>query len=454
MNSSRTSDRTDDSTIATDASRESPQVTQSTSRHIAVIGGGIVGACTALALLKDEYQVTIIEPQQPGGEQAASYGNGAFLSPASIIPMSMPGLWKKVPGYLLDPNGPFTIRWRFLLKLAPWLARFVQAGATRSKVARTARILSGLLADAPARHQALATANGLSELVRRDGLLYVYPDRQAFAQEALSWQLRRENGLQWKELDGRALRALEPDLSDRYTFGILLESGGHCLDPGSYVQGLVGSATSLGAKLLKAKAQSFQIESGRLLGVFTDRGMVQCDGAVIAAGIHSKALAAQAGDRVSLESERGYHVQIVQPHRGPRIPIMPSDGKMANTLTRSGLRASGQVELASIESPADWRRADILLHHLLQTYPGLDQGSEHMEIKKWLGHRPSTPDGLPVIGQASATPDIVYAFGHGHVGLASGPMTGEIIASIFAGRAPPMDIAPFAARRFYQARHR
>lgn len=424
-------------------------MTQSTSRHIAVIGGGIVGACTALALLKDGFEVTIIEPQQPGGEHAASYGNGAFLSPASIIPMSMPGLWKKVPGYLLDPNGPFTIRWRFLLKLTPWLARFVNAGATRSRVARTARILSGLLGGAPARHQALAAANGLSELIRQDGLLYVYPDRQAFAQETLAWQLRRDNGLHWKELDGAALQTLEPDLSKRYTFGILVESGGHCLEPGSYVHGLVGSAIAHGAKLLKAKAQSFHIESGRLLGVSTDRGMVQCDGAVIAAGVHSKALAALAGDRILLESERGYHVQVAQPHRTPRIPIMPSDGKMANTLTRSGLRASGQVELASIDAPADWRRADILLHHLLQTYPGLNQGSEDMAIKKWLGHRPSTPDGLPVIAQASATPDIVYAFGHGHVGLASGPMTGEIVASVFAGRAPPIDIAPFAATRFH-----
>ncbi|MDT3723072.1 FAD-binding oxidoreductase [Pseudomonas oryzihabitans] len=424
-------------------------MTQSTSRHIAVIGSGIVGACTALALIKDGFQVTIIEPRQPGGEQAASYGNGAFLSPASIIPMSMPGLWKKVPGYLLDPNGPFTIRWRFLLKLAPWLVRFVNAGATRSKVACTARILSGLLASAPARHQALAAANGLSELIRQQGLLYVYPDRQAFAQEALAWQLRLENGVQWTELDGPTLQAMEPDLCKRYTFGILVESGGHCLEPGSYVQGLVNSATTLGAKLVKAKAQSFHIESGRLLGVSTDHGMVHCDGAVIAAGVHSKALAALAGDHVLLESERGYHVQVALPHRAPRIPIMPSDGKMANTLTRSGLRASGQVELASIDTPANWRRADILLHHLLQTYPGLNQGREQLEIKKWLGHRPSTPDGLPVIAQASATPDIVYAFGHGHVGLASGPMTGEIVASIFAGRAPPIDITPFSATRFH-----
>jgi D-amino-acid dehydrogenase len=419
-----------------------------TPRHIAVIGAGIVGACTAIALLKDGHRVTLIEPQQPGGDHAASYGNGAFLSPASIIPMSMPGLWKKVPGYLLDPNGPFTIRWRHLPRLAPWLIRFVKAGATRIKAARTAGILSSLLSDAPQRHQALAAECGQAEMIRQEGLLYVYPSREDFAQEALSWQLRRDNGVQWSEMEGEVLHAFEPALSRRYTFGVLVRAGGHCLEPGAYVNALVRCAVDAGAQLLPASAQGFDIQDGRLLHVLTDGGAIQCEGAVIAAGIHSKALAAMVGDRVSLESERGYHVQLTAPASAPRIPVMPSDGKMANTLTRGGLRASGQVELASVDTPPDWRRADILLHHLLQTYPSLNQTPKPASIERWLGNRPSTPDGLPIIAPATATPDIVHAFGHGHIGLASAPMTAEVVACLFAGRAPPIEIAPFAATRF------
>lgn len=418
------------------------------ARHIVVIGGGIVGACTALALLKDGHRVTILEPAELGGEQAASYGNGAFLSPASIIPMSMPGLWKKVPGFLLDPQGPFTIRWQYLLKLAPWLIRFVKAGATPAKAARTAGILSTLLSDAPARHLALATACDVPELIRQDGLLYVYPDRDAFAQEAFSWQLRRDNGIQWWELDADALHEFEPALSHRYTFGVLLESGGHCLDPGAYVRGVVNSFTALGGELIQARAEGFNISNARLQSVRTDKGAIVCDGAVISAGIHSKVLARSVGDKVSLESERGYHVQIAQPASGPRIPVMPSDGKMANTMTRSGLRASGQVELAGVDYPPDWKRADILLHHLLKTYPGLGDDPTQLNMSRWQGNRPSTPDGLPVIAKAKATPDVVHAFGHGHVGLASAPMTAEIVASLFVGESPPIDITPFAASRF------
>lgn len=433
---------------APQAPMDNPPMPTAQSRHIAVIGGGIVGVCTALALLKDGHRVTLLEPGEPGGEQAASYGNGAFLSPASIIPMSVPGLWKKVPSYLLDPQGPFTIRWRFLLRLAPWLLRFLKSGFTPKRTARTARILSSLLNDAPAQHQALAAANGVGEFIRQDGLLYVYTDRESFAKEGFSWGLRRDNGIVWKELEGDALHAFEPSLSPRYQFGVLLESGAHCLDPGGYVKGLLRSFTAQGGTLIPARAEGFKISNGRLQSVLTPQGAITCEGAVIAAGIHSKALAASVGDAVSLESERGYHVQIAQPASAPRIPVMPADGKMANTLTRNGLRASGQVELASIDTPPDWRRADILLHHLLETYPGLGDDPSRMSISRWQGNRPSTPDGLPVIAPASASPDIVHAFGHGHVGLASGPMTGQLVASLFAGRSPPIDITPFTATRF------
>lgn len=417
-------------------------------RHIVVIGGGIVGACTALALLKNGHRVTLLEPHEPGGEQAASYGNGAFISPASIIPVSMPGLWKKVPGFLLDPQGPFTIRWQYLLRLVPWLIRFVLAGSTPGKAARTAGILSTLLSDAPARHKSLAAACGVAELIRQDGLLYAYPDRDAFALEAFAWGLRHDNGIRWTELNAVALREIEPALSRRYTFGILLESGGHCLDPGAYVRGLVQHFTSQGGELIQARAQGFIINDGRLQSVLTDKGAIVCEGAVIAAGIHSRSLARSVGDKVSLESERGYHVQIADPATAPRLPVMPSDGKMANTMTCRGLRASGQVELASVQSAPDWKRADILLDHLLKTYPGLGADPSLLKITRWQGNRPSTPDGLPVIGKASATPDVVHAFGHGHVGLASAPMTAQVVASLFAGEAPPIDITPFAASRF------
>lgn len=154
--------------------------------HVAVIGGGVVGVCTMLAVLEHGHRVTLIEPASPGGTQGASFGNGAVLSPASIVPMSVPGLWKQVPGYLFDPQGPLTIRWRHLPRLAPWLLRFLAAGSTVAKVERTARVLAALLADAPAQHAAIAERAGLASLIRQDGMLFAYPDRAAFQADMLA----------------------------------------------------------------------------------------------------------------------------------------------------------------------------------------------------------------------------------------------------------------------------
>lgn len=419
--------------------------------HVVVIGTGIVGACTALELLRDGHRVTLLDPGEPGGRQAASFGNGGWISPASILPMSSPGLWRKVPGYLRDPAGPFTIRWRSLPALLPWLVRFVWAGATAARVEATAAQLRALLGDAPARHIRLAGEAGVAELIRQAGLVYAFPDREAFEAERGSWELRRRHGIAWREIEGEAVAEAVPGLAGRYRFAALVLEGAHCRDPGGYVAGLARHAEALGATRMRARVTGFRVERRRLRAVRTGGGELACDRAVIAAGIGAGALARAAGDRVSLASERGYHVVVSDPEAAAghaALPVMPSDGRMANTAMRAGLRAAGQVELAAPEAAPDWRRADILLGHLLALYPGLAGPIPEARLSRWMGNRPSTPDGLPVIGPARATPDIVHAFGHGHVGLAAGPITGRIAADLLAGREPAIPIAAFAAGRF------
>jgi D-amino-acid dehydrogenase len=414
--------------------------------HVAVIGAGIIGVTAAHALLDEGWRVTLVDPGDPGGPQAASHGNGAFISPASIIPMAGPGLWRQVPGFLMDPLGPLTIRWRHLPALAPWLLRFLRAGATAERVEATAGVLAGLLRDAPALHLALAGSIGRADLIRRDGLLYAYPDRAAFARDAAAWTLRRAQGLGWREVEGEALRRLEPALGPSYGFAAVLEGGAHCADPGGYVAALAGAAEARGARHLRARALDVVLRDGRLRGLRTEGGDLPCDAAVVAAGIHSRPLARTLGDRVPLVSERGYHVELPGAEGGPSRPVLPSDGRLANTPLAHGLRASGQVELASTEAAPDWRRADILLERLRRTYPGLRFDPDR--VVRWQGHRPSTPDGLPVIGPSRACRDVVHAFGHGHVGLAAAPRTASLVASLLSGRPACLPLEPFAAGRF------
>lgn len=415
-------------------------------KTVVVIGAGIVGATVALRLVENNYSVKLIDSDEPGGEQAASYGNGAWISPASIIPMTSPGIWKKVPGYLLDPTGPLTIRPWAIPKLLPWLIRFMNAGSTEKKVSRTARILNTLIHDAPERHLALAKKIGYPELVVKNGLIYAYPDRRAFEEEKLSWRLRRENGVGYQELDNQELHEKVPWISDTYQFAIYVPNAAHSTDPGALNSAIARYAEKQGAEIIRAKAIGFGVQHGKLQSIVTDNGTVPADFAVICAGIHSRILAAQAGDNVIMESERGYHVEIDNPGLSLDIPVMPSDGKMANTMIGNKFRASGQVELCSVTAQPNWKRADILMQHLLKTYPRLKENEKNWQIKHWFGHRPSTPDGLPVIGAATGIDGVFYAFGHGHIGLNSAPKTAELVELMLGEKFE--NVADFSPTRF------
>lgn len=429
--------------------------------HVVVIGAGIVGACCALELLREGHRVTMIDPGEPGGEQAASYGNGAWLSPSSVVPMSMPGLWRKIPGYLMNQSSPLTIRWAALASLAPWLWRFLWAGNTVAKVERTASALSAILRDAPARHQAIAQEIGRPELIQKNGLFYPYPTRAAFEAEALAWRLRSDNGVEWKVFEGEALKQFMPALGAHYQFGVWVPAGGNCINPGAYVAAIVAYCCKLGASLVRERATGFAFSQSdrHLVAVQTGHTKIACERAVIAAGIASRGLAQKAGDRVFLESERGYHVVFEQPGFEMPIPAMPSDAKMAITSTQTGFRVSGQVELASTDAAPNWQRAEILRKHALANFPGLRKNAAHLAsvslqasapqgLRRWMGHRPSTPDGLPVISPSNASPDIFHAYGHGHVGLASAAVTGRLIAELIGQKPSSMPLAPYSIRRY------
>jgi D-amino-acid dehydrogenase len=415
-------------------------------RHVAIIGAGAIGVISAIEALREGHRVTLIEPAETGGVQAASYGNAGWLGSHSVIPPAGPGLWKAVPGLLMDPLGPLAIRWSHLPRAMPWLARYLWSGWTEAKVEETARALRLLLKDAPVLHKALAEEAGLGELIGRQGLLHVYRSRAGFEAEKLAWEIRRRVGVRWIELEGEDLRRREPDLDPSFDFGVLVEEGGHCLDPGAYVGGLARHARALGAELLAAKAERFDIRSGRLHSVITDQGNIACDAAVIASGIHSRPLCASIGDRLPLATERGYHVVIEGAEVGPRCPMMAD--KIGVNWMQGGLRAAGQVEIAAVDAAPDWRRADILRDGLLALFPVLAPNFQKANVRLWMGHRPSMPDGRPCIGASRATPDIVYAFGHGHVGLAGSARTGRLVAQLLSERETDIPLAPFDPRRY------
>jgi D-amino-acid dehydrogenase len=418
-------------------------------RHVVVIGAGAVGSATAIEALRAGLRVTVIEPGEPGGPQATSYGNAGWLSSHSVIPPALPGAWRKVPGWLADPLGPLAVRWRYLPRAMPWLLRYLASGWTEARVQRTADALRTLLADAPALHARLAAEAGVPQLIERRGLLHAYRSRAEFESDALGWRVRQRTGVRWEEWSADELRRREPDLDARYTLGIFVPEAGHCRNPGAYVAALAQHARASGAERLATRATGFRIEGGRLRAVRTETGEeIACDAAAICTGARSGPLAAAAGSAVPLESERGYHVVVEGAAVGPRTPVMVADGKLIAHWMDGGLRAAGQVEIGGLDAGPDWRRAEILHRHLQSMFPALADAGGAVAVKQWLGHRPSMPDGLPCIGPSAASADVVLAFGHGHVGLCGSARTGRLAAQLLAGVEPEMPLAPFSPERF------
>jgi len=409
--------------------------------RVAIIGAGVVGLACATQLQMRGHSVTIIDPRPPG--EYCSFGNAGCLSRASCVPLGLPGLWRQVPRWLLDPSGPLHIRWRHLRALAPWLWRF-QRSSSPAQVARIADALHALLTVTLVKWRPLAERAGVPELIVQRGYAFAYESDAAFDADALGRAIRTEHRVRIDVLRGPDIIAFDPVLSPNLTHLVVLPEQGHCPNPLRLSQALANRLRESGATFIAESAVAFDRVDGRVVAVRTAGAKTATDAVVVAAGAHSAALASQLGNDVPLTTERGYHVMLESPTVMPRAPIASGEGKYFATPMEGGLRIAGTVELASLDEPPDHRRADALLAKAQRLFPGL-RGER---LTRWMGHRPSLPDSLPVIGRSRTARNALLAFGHGHVGLTAAAPTADIVADLIAGREPFIDIAPYAAERF------
>jgi len=409
--------------------------------RVAVVGAGVVGLACASRLQMRGYAVTLIDPRAPG--EYCSFGNAGCFSRCSCVPLGMPGTWKRVPGWLMDPAGPLFIRPRYALRIAPWLWRFQRASSTAC-VNRIADALHALLTTSLDHWRPLAAWAGVPDLIVQNGYAFAYESEAAFARDALSRQIRASHGVKIEVIEGRDIVAFDAALSPRLTHLVVLPEQGHCPNPLRLSRALAARLQAGGAQFVARRVSGFEFVDGRVARLRTDAGAIDADDVVIAAGAHSNALSSQLGGDVPLESERGYHAMVASPSVAPRIPVASGEGKYFVTPMEEGLRIAGTVELAGLDAEPDYRRADTLLDNAQRLLPGL----RGKHIERWMGHRPSLPDSMPVIGRSPRATNAWFAFGHGHVGLTAAAPTAEIIADLIGGRAPTIDIAPFRAERF------
>jgi D-amino-acid dehydrogenase len=414
---------------------------QSGAPGITVIGAGIVGVAVASYLQRDGHSVTLVDRGPPG--EFTSMGNAGILSPGSVVPVGMPGILKKVPQWLTDPAAPLSVKWGYLPQAAPWLWRFIRA-SRRDRVEQIADGLRPLLGQTFDAYRTLTQAAGCTDLINQSGYIAVYETEAAFRADALAWQLRRARGVKVVDIDAAQIREHDPDLAPIYVRGVLLPEQGYVANPLWLTQRLFNHFIAAGGHYLQRDVTGFDLSGGTVRALSTTGGPLAVDRVVLAAGVFSAHLAAMLGTRIPLESQRGYHVHFPDSGISPRTPVMSGEYKFFVTPMADGLRNAGTVEIAGLAAPPTQARIDALVRHTRRMYPGarLD------DMRTWMGHRPCTPDSLPVIGQSRRFSNAYFAFGHGHTGLCGGAPTGRLLADLFAGRPPNIDPAPYSPERF------
>ncbi len=410
-------------------------------KTVAVIGAGIVGVSTAIWLLRDGHDVILIDRKGPG--EGTSHGNAGLLASSGLVPVNTPGILGKAPKMLLNRNEPLFLKWSYLPRLMPWLLPFLRR-ATLEDVRHRARALLPIIGDSVNDHQALAEGTGADPYIVPCDYMALYRDRAAYEADGLNWQIKRDGGFDWRELEGEAVAGYDPALAGENRFAACMPGHGRITDPGRYVKALAAHAEGQGARIIVAAVDDIVHENGRVTGLRAGGDTIACDVAVVTAGAWSKTLAGKLGLRIPLETERGYHLEFWGSSVMPKVPCMVTSGKFVMTPMDGRLRLAGIVELGGLDAPPSRAPFELLERNARAALPGLT----FEKRVEWMGHRPSMPDQIPVIGAVPGVTGAYLGFGHDHVGLTGGPKTGRILAQMIGGKTPNLDLSPYAPDRF------
>jgi len=405
---------------------------------IAIIGGGIVGSAAGTWLAADGHDVTVFERDQDA--RPASTGNAGVIMLSAISPMARPGILASVPGWMLDPLGPLTMRLADVPSLAPFLARFV-AAARPSEVNRATTALGFLMKTALADHQELARRGRLSGHMRRTGALHLFSSDGGFRNALGEWRERARHGIDYREVSAAEARELAPCVTGPFSHAIFAPENWTVSSPNGILQSLRAGLRE--ANILRTGTVTAVNPASDAVGVVVDGTEMKFDRVVVAGGVWSRDIVKGLGLGVVLEAERGYNTTWAEPPIELDLPLFFDDHGFCATPLEDGLRVGGAVELAAVDAPANFARAAAMRKKMRRYVPDLPEEGG----REWMGARPATPDSLPVIGAHPRDPRIVFAFGHGHLGLTLSAATARHVGDLVARRVD-RNLAPFGIERF------
>lgn len=407
-------------------------------RTVAVVGGGVVGVSCALMLAREGHRVTVVEEGRVG--HGCSWGNGAQYNAGSALPMAHPGVMWRALRWFADANGPVRLAPRELPRTLPWLVRFLRTGRPQAWEAAYAA-LHALNRPCAALYRDVLGDTDWNRLFRPNGALHVWRDEAPSALEERVSSLRTQHGVAFEKLSAEQLRELEPALSRDYQRGVYFPNSGHVTSPPAMVEGLMARAAALGVSIRAAHVEAIEPGTERVT-LQTNTGPHSCDTVVVAAGIASRDLARSLGISLSLASERGYHITVPGTSGAISRPVTDAASAFVATPLDEGLRVVGIAEFDAPDAPRDVKQSKKLQAYARTMLPDISIS----QVTDWMGVRPSTPDSLPIIGAHPKHASILFATGHGHMGISGAPMTAAIISDLVARRAPRIPSAPYRLR--------
>ena len=406
--------------------------------HIAVVGAGIVGICTAYFLNKSGFQVTLIDKNEPGS--MTSFGHACTFADYACVPVNSPELFKEIPSMLLRSDGPLSIDFFHVIKNFSWSIKFLQ-NCTKKKVNHISKSLGNILNSASISYDEIFSDVNVSDYIKNEEALYLHQNENEFLKAKITNELREKNGVKIKTLSKNEILDLEPNLSPVFYNGQIFLGSRHTNNPSMISKKVFETFINNGGRFIQSEVNNIIPKESSITLTYNSTDH-KFEKVVVCAGSWSNDLTKKFGENFPLDTERGYHVMFDNNGLINR-PIGWSQSGFYLVQLDDGLRAAGTVEIAGLSKPKNTKRTKMIEMQARKLLPQLK------EVKStWLGFRPTLPDSLPVIGPSKINKNIIYGFGHQHIGWTLGAVTGKIINSICNDRVPNINIEPFNTSRF------
>jgi D-amino-acid dehydrogenase len=433
------------SMVAADDMPLQPLAASECACDVLVIGAGIVGLAIALRLQREGRQVTVLDRKGVAAE--ASRGNAGAFAFTDILPLASPGMLRQAPRWLLDPLGPLSIAPAYLPRIAPWLFHFWRASSPE-RVKASAATQAALMDLSIVETDKMLAAAGATNMLRSNGVLHLYESEAEFAASQPGWQARADHGIAFTHLHGaQAIAELQPGLSATLVAATFLPAWKTIADPLRLTLALAARFTELGGRVRGGEALALEPSADGIVVPLAQSQRVAARQVVVAAGAWSHRLARTLGDRIPLETERGYNTTLPVAAFDLKRQLTFGGHGFVVTPLACGVRVGGAVEFAGLDAPPNFRRSEVLLAKAKRFMPGLATSGG----TQWMGFRPSLPDSLPAIGAATRDTRVTYAFGHGHLGLTQAAATARLVADIVFERPSALDLSPLRPQRFTRA---